>query len=256
MWAIARQKVSSRFGLAATPNGCPLWIEVYGWLSIAWTASVLLGATVFLASQFAGAGILLSAWLVITTVTALARTVYRQWIVRRQNGIGQRLLGRQLWRRVALANSIAVCILLVSVIPLSTSQSTPAVIEYAAPERVRASVDGFVREVFVQHGDYVEAGTPILRLSNPELDSQVEQLDFEIQTSQVRETMLLKDGALAERRPTSHRRGIGGRRRACRSGCTGRAAVLDIGAACGTSASTRSTGRPASLELPICTFWE
>jgi multidrug efflux pump subunit AcrA (membrane-fusion protein) len=52
----------------------------------------------------------------------------------------------------------------------------PAVVEYAPPTTLRAGAAGFVRELRVQSGDYVEAGQPILVLENKELAAELADL--------------------------------------------------------------------------------
>ena len=52
--------------------------------------------------------------------------------------------------------------------------------------QVFAHVDGEVAEVFVKHGDYVEANAPLLQLKNPDLEQQISSVSGDRKTAIVR----------------------------------------------------------------------
>lgn len=73
-----------------------------------------------------------------------------------------------------------------------------AVVDYEPLSIVRTSGSGFVREVFVEDGDYVEAGRPIIRLENEELTMEFEQTRLGIQQHLAKARIHRKSGALAK----------------------------------------------------------
>ena len=73
-----------------------------------------------------------------------------------------------------------------------------AVVDYEPLSMVRTSGAGFVREVFVGDGEFVEAGRPIIRLENEELAMEIEQTRLGIQQQLAKARIHRQTGALAK----------------------------------------------------------
>jgi putative peptide zinc metalloprotease protein len=188
LWSRSRGRVQVRLGLSKYSGECPWWMELYGWLSVAWTISVISVAVVLLSRQLAGAGILLAIWFAITAVSPILRNIHRKFSE----------TGR---KTPVIAYSLLLAIFLgVAYIPLRSTRPMPAVVEYSEPVTIRPAVTGFVQHVYIRHGDAVQAGDVILQLVNLELAEQLAQIEFDLQIAVIEERALLGDRNLSEAR--------------------------------------------------------
>ncbi|MEM8736200.1 MAG: efflux RND transporter periplasmic adaptor subunit, partial [Planctomycetota bacterium] len=75
------------------------------------------------------------------------------------------------WPRLAVRLT-TVCLLLIAtlfMLPADVGRTAPGIVEFDPPSTVRAPVVGFIAEVFVENGQSLEQGQPILRIENDEL---------------------------------------------------------------------------------------
>lgn len=79
-------------------------------------------------------------------------------------------------RGLVVAGMAGILAVLLGLLPLPLKVVAPGTLRPANSESVYAASDGTVAEVFVHHGEYVEAGTALIRLVSPELDRAEEDL--------------------------------------------------------------------------------
>lgn len=72
---------------------------------------------------------------------------------------------------------------LVFVVPISSSVRVPVMTQWSAQTEVRVRVDGFVDEIYVADGQTVQPGDPLMRLSNEELQAELQRLEIDAQSN-------------------------------------------------------------------------
>ena len=82
-------------------------------------------------------------------------------------------------------------------IPWPGYRSAPGVVEGQREALLRAETEGFVREVLVSSGEWVEAGQELVRLENRELLREAEDLRLQIELARSRRKELLDQGNVA-----------------------------------------------------------
>lgn len=143
------------------------WIELYGWLALAWRLVAASTLTLVATHLAFGFGLVLAAVVVWTMVVApLSRFLLAAWKLSAGN------------RRAALLRgACAAAILLVFwFAPVPVWLSAPGIIDYRDALEVRTASAGVVSEIFVRSGDRVEAGAPLIRLSNQSLQADRRRL--------------------------------------------------------------------------------
>ncbi len=99
------------------------------------------------------------------------------------------------WRRLALGSAAALLVLLA--VPLPQHALVQGVVWPPEQAQLRADEAGFVRELRVADGTEVPAGTVVLRLENPALQTQLERQDWRIAALEAELVQSLPgDGAL------------------------------------------------------------
>jgi putative peptide zinc metalloprotease protein len=81
--------------------------------------------------------------------------------------------------------------------PGPTVISAPVVIDYDPLSIIRAKADGFVRQIHVRNGDFVQPGQVLVTLDNPELVAELDSLLIDIRISRLRADSLLAMGDVA-----------------------------------------------------------
>lgn len=160
-------------------QACFLWS--YGLAASCWKlvvcATLLIGAS----TMFRGAGIVLGIagallWFGVPLRNGL-RAIGSQYYESRpaflRAGLMASIIGLALWSVWA-------------VVPNPAALQVPCIVDYEQAAFVRASADGFLDEVLVTDGQRVEAGTPLLRLSNDALRVEVNRLVSDLKQSQQR----------------------------------------------------------------------
>lgn len=143
------------------------WIELYGWLAMAWRLVAATTLTIVATHLAFGFGLILAAVVVWSMVVApLFGFVRTLWGMQRGNP-----------RPLALRTGAAVvAIVFLWFLPLPTWISAPGIIAYRDAHQIRAASAGMVTDIAVRTGDSISAGTPLITLSNPSLEADHRRL--------------------------------------------------------------------------------
>jgi len=146
------------------------WLTGYALASVVYRVAISVRIILFISGKFFFFGLLLAAWaaigMVVMPVVRLIRFLLKDAYMKRKR--------LRIFLTILLPVALFVAALVVVPLPLFT---TCEGVTWAPDEsRVHASVDGFISEVLVHSGTKVEAGTPLLRCSDPQLDAQVRLL--------------------------------------------------------------------------------
>ena len=189
-------------GINAPPapwtSGRGLVIRVYALAAFAWRIVVSAGLVMVAATMFHGAGIALAAvalilWIAIPIgrfVAAMARA--NPW-------------ERPSWKRLCGLTALLVgcCALLFLVVPWPGACNAPAVVDYTQPTIVRAGCSGFIREIRVAAGEFVEQDQILAVLENKQLQFELDDLRLNLEKSRllcrINETRQMLAVAQAER---------------------------------------------------------
>ena len=156
-------------------------IKCYGIAAFFWRITVSLSLILAASTMFDGAGVALSA---VAIALSLGRPIFNALKNARAPSTGPKAN----WLRCAMvvgsvAAPLAVALL---TIPWPAPVRAPAVVEFSPLTVVRAASPGFVADIYVESGQYVQAGTVLARLVNPQLQADLADLDLEIQQSLLR----------------------------------------------------------------------
>lgn len=156
-------------------------IRLYGVASLAWRVFVCVCLTIAAEAFFFGFGLLLSVaavvlWLGVPMIR-LVRYLIKGKDTERPN----------VWR-FATINVIGSAMLIAAftVIPWPARVSAPAIVQYADPVVVHTEVPGIVRTVYVEPGQNVRAGDPLIELVNPDLNARLREIELSIEQSKAR----------------------------------------------------------------------
>jgi putative peptide zinc metalloprotease protein len=167
---LGRGLLGSRAVLPAFAPSERKWLWAYAPLSLAYR--VVLSITLVL--WLGGLGLLLGlaalAYVGVTLLLQPLRAWVRQAFATAQPGREQARL------RLRLAALGAVVVMAVWVVPLPLSTVAPAIVWVPENAQVRPEVEGFIAELPLADGAQVRPGDLLVRLSNPELLAQREQL--------------------------------------------------------------------------------
>ncbi|MCY2982891.1 MAG: biotin/lipoyl-binding protein [Planctomycetota bacterium] len=94
--------------------------------------------------------------------------------------------GSALPKTAAILGAIGVALLAMFIVPVDFDLEGNGKFKPSVEKNVYAHVDGEVAGVFVKHGQDVEAGQPLLKLKNPELEQQIKSIEGEIDTQTAR----------------------------------------------------------------------
>ena len=129
----------------------------------------------------------LSAWWMLASPLLAAL----HWLLASGEVYGRRL------RAFALASSsLAALGLLAFALPLPHRTLAPAVVWLPDEALVRPQTDGFIEQVLVRDGQSVQAGTPLLRLTNEPLRLSLQRVQAELQQQQVEHFAAVDSDAL------------------------------------------------------------
>ncbi len=162
------------------------WLVVFGILSGIYRVVVFVGIILFVADKFLLAGLFMALLCVFSWgIVPLYRFVL--YLAASPH------LARTRPRAVTVTVSLVfVTALLLAVIPLPNRFRAPGVIEAKEYVKVVSSVAGYVAEIMTPSGVFVEPGTPLIRLTNHELD-----LEYDRVTAQYMETLAMRQHAMS-----------------------------------------------------------
>lgn len=160
-------------------------IKSYSYASFGWRCLTFAGIAVSLIARWSWWGAAASLvvgwfWFGITLPNS-----------RRQKDVPSRSTKGIRRRRAAFAALGFAAFLVVAWLASPAQVSAPAVVEYAPLTVVRASADGFVKNVYVREGDEVDAGALLLELTNDDLASNVKRLEVELEQARLRSRAFL-----------------------------------------------------------------
>ncbi len=176
-------------------------IKWYGCSAAFYRVFTVAGLLTAAATIFHGAGILIAAAGVVSFVfkpmTALVRHL-RQ--LRRSGDLSL----TRLTLRTGLLSALAICPFWL--IPASGSWTSPGIVQYSPPAVLRVRSSGFVENVHVTDGQWVQAGSPIVTLRNENLNikllrqkKQLAQINQEILSAQWRGMSIELAGAVTRK---------------------------------------------------------
>lgn len=172
-------------GVRGTPLrwlGARGWlVRLYGFAALVWRTTVCVSLLVASAVWFHGAGVLLAiagaiGWLGRPLAGAVGAWL-RQWRERPAGAARGALLAAGL---LALASA------LLAGLPWPGGLAAPAVVDYADLSLVRSRASGFISRIHVADGQLVTEGTPLLELTNDELESDVVDLRSRLEQERLR----------------------------------------------------------------------
>lgn len=157
------------------------WLLVYGALSGIYRVIVFAGIIIFVADKYLLLGLLMVVILVVSWVIVPPYKLIKYLA-------SSPRLARTRSRAVgATAGMVALVILLTAVVPFPNRFRAPGVVEAETYVQVVNDAPGWLDGVLVESGREVDAGTPLLRLSNPELDNELKMAQAQWQQVQVME---------------------------------------------------------------------
>ncbi|MCA9175841.1 MAG: HlyD family efflux transporter periplasmic adaptor subunit [Planctomycetales bacterium] len=148
----------------------PAWLLLsYGMAIVVWRLFVVAGIVLMLSQLFYGAGLVLAAFVVMSSLVVPVRRLWRYLHDTEEVTPMAR-------RRFVVSASVAVAATgLLLLTPISPRHVAPGIVEYSPLTMVRSPAAGFVEAVLVEDGQWVEAGQPLVSLVNRELQLQLQQ---------------------------------------------------------------------------------
>jgi putative peptide zinc metalloprotease protein len=194
-WAhhLARLLLGSRSDLPSHAPSERKWMWLYAPASLAYRLLLSLGLVLWLGGQ----------WLLLGVAAALFMgfsVVLKPLVGWAQQAMNAAQPGAELARlRLRLALCAGAVVVAVFVLPLPLSTVAPAVVWLPENAQVRPEVEGFIAELPRPDGAQVQPGDVLVKLHNPELLSQFEQLNSRLEGLRVEQfQQLLRDPNAAQ----------------------------------------------------------
>jgi putative peptide zinc metalloprotease protein len=167
---LGRVLLGSRAELPAHALSERKWLWLYAPLSMAYRVGLSITLVLWLGGQWLLLGMAAFVYGLVTVLLQPLLAWSRQAFAAAQPGREQARL------RLRLAAVAALAALALFVVPLPFSTVAPAVVWLPEKAQLRPEVDGFIAELPLADGAAVQPGDLLLRLANPELIAQREQL--------------------------------------------------------------------------------
>ncbi|MCC9599920.1 HlyD family efflux transporter periplasmic adaptor subunit [Stieleria sp. JC731] len=174
-----------------------LLLTVYGFAACSWKYLICTILLVTAAKLFHGAGLILTC---LGIVAWIIRPSIRGWNTFRRRPVRDQRRASVIIGGCLIATTL---VLLIGRSPMSIK--SPAIVQYAGEDTVRAEVDGFIDTIHAQPGKVVNAGDILMTLRNPSLGIQADQLRIEIDQSDLETRRLLLQGSHAASQAKSAR---------------------------------------------------
>jgi len=168
-------------------RGEDVWYVVYGALAFVYRIMILVGITLFIAGKYFFIGIVLAFWAIFMQ---LLLPVFK-WI--RFLISSPTLMQR---RERALSITIGIITFIVAIlflIPVPLNTMAQGVVWMPEHSYVRARSDGFIKEVLVKDGEFVEKGTALLVTFDPLMQSRLKLLKSEKKELEFRYDSLVQE---------------------------------------------------------------
>lgn len=155
----------------ATTRGEARWLIAYAVASFVYRIFISLQIILFIAGKFFLFGVILALWSGVRLVVLPTFRAAR-YLIKDREMSGKRL---RIIYSVILPVTVTICFILLVPMPFSTLCEG---VTWAQDEaQVHAEVDGFFTEILIPSGQYVAAGTPLLRCEDPQLEAHVHLLE-------------------------------------------------------------------------------
>jgi putative peptide zinc metalloprotease protein len=151
------------------------WLSIYGALSGAYRIVVFAGIILFVADQYLILGLIMVAILVVTWVVV---PPYKLTKYLASSPKLERSRGKAVSTVLAL---ICVVVLLTAIVPLPNRFRAPGIAESQEYSFLSSQSSGVLEEVLIPGGTHVAAGDALLRLSDWELQNDIEMLNAQMQ---------------------------------------------------------------------------
>ena len=161
-------------------------ISVYGWLASAWKVLICVTLSITASAMFGGFGVLLAAFGMIGWVAKPSIEIFKDFENRRNSKPHSVV-------RAALIVASFASILTASwfFIPNPFAVRTPCLVDFEYASKVRANAPGFVETIYVENGQFVDAGQPLLTLRNMELVATVAESKARLEKEKTQERVAL-----------------------------------------------------------------
>ena len=154
-------------GAARTPTEAWL-LPLYGLASIGYWLALMSTIVVFVAGQYLELGILLAFVLVFTSIL-LPLGKFVMYLAHSPR------LGAYRARAISLTSAAAVAVLaILTLVPVPDRVRVPGVLEAERSRALHSEADGFFVELLARPGELVQQDQPLLRLSNRDLEREIE----------------------------------------------------------------------------------
>lgn len=177
----------------ATAPGEAGWFVFYALAAFAYRIFITVVIVLLVSSMFFSLGILLAIWSVLLMFgVPLAKHVWFLFTspkLRRRRGRALAIVG-------GTVGAAAAALLFV---PLPYSTVSEGVLWVPGEAAVHAGTDGVVEEILVAQGEAVAPGTPLVRMTDPLLDSRVDLLEVTVEELARRRDALMFDDPAAAR---------------------------------------------------------
>ncbi len=169
------------FGTLPTPNIChskeKLRVAVYGTMAFFWKILISLSLIIGSSVIFHGAGIILA---LVGVGLWFGLPIFKQL-----NSIfGPKATQQPNYKRMCISGLVIVLmsLSLFTVLRGPAAKSAPAIVQFKDELPLRALADGFVKEILIRDGQSVAQGDILIKLENPELES--ERLELQLQAEE------------------------------------------------------------------------
>jgi putative peptide zinc metalloprotease protein len=175
------------------PEGRGFIVGAYAVLALIWRVVICVGLALAAESLFFGAGIVLAtiaiALWVIWPICKLLKMVF----------VGEKTEEQPSKIRFGLLTTglTAAAYVFLVYVPWHAQITAPAIVDFHEKVEVRSVVSGFVKEVLVRPDDEVVAGQLLARLENQELSLELQKLEYQIASSEVRSSQLREQEEMA-----------------------------------------------------------
>ncbi|WP_197231425.1 efflux RND transporter periplasmic adaptor subunit [Novipirellula artificiosorum] len=185
--SLAVRRLLSRlaYGHASDGSGLTGWrrplVLLYGLAALGWRLLICVSLMIAASAMFAGAGVALAAVGVYLWFAQPAKRFLTAAITLHQTD------KPMFWRASIVGSTLlAIGIATVGFVPIPTATRAHAVAQYLPETVVRSRADGFIANVHVSNLQSVRAGDLMLELVNPEIRTELLQLELERQQVEIR----------------------------------------------------------------------
>jgi putative peptide zinc metalloprotease protein len=164
------------------PEGRGWIVAIYAILALFWRILICAGLAIAAESLFFGAGVVLASFAIVLwavwPIGKLLRMVF----------IGEATRQRPSRIRFCLLTSMLgfACWGICTEVPWYARVKAPAIVDFQESHEVRTPVGGFLDEIFVCNSQFVRRGELLARLENRDIKTDVEQLQIELASNELR----------------------------------------------------------------------